>query len=73
MTSEALPELRVKCDRELLEALDMIALSFGGMDRSDLVRQVLTAYAVKKQRQASLIAKAPTINPPPADSRWSDL
>lgn len=58
---------------ELLEALDMIALSFAGMDRSDLVRQVLTAFAVKKQRQASLIAKSPTINPLPADSRWSDL
>ena len=66
-------ELRVKCERELLEALDMIALSFSGMDRSDLVRHVLTAYASKKQRQASLIAKAPAINPPPADSRWSDL
>ena len=51
----------------------MIALSFGGMDRSDLVRTVLTAYAAKKQRQAMMISKAPTINPPPADSRWSDL
>lgn len=60
-------------DRDLLSALDMIALARGGMARSDLVEAVLRRYVASKQREAMLIAKGPAINPPPSDSQWSDL
>lgn len=66
-------ELRVSMDRDLLEALDMIALARGGMARSDLVAIVLRRYVAQKQKEASLISKGPAINPPPSDSQWSDL
>lgn len=66
-------ELRCAMDADLLQALDMIALSFNGMPRSSLVENVLRAYVAKKQRQAMLVAKAPQINPPGPDSQWSDL
>ncbi len=66
-------ELRVMMERDLLSALDMIALSQGGMPRSDLVESVLRRYVVAKQRAATLIAKGPQINPAPSDSEWSAL
>lgn len=65
-------ELRGLYPRELVEALDMISIS-QGRSRVDLVGRVLTAYVVSKQREASLIARTPQINPPPADSGWTAL
>lgn len=66
-------ELRVAMDRDLLQALDMIALARGGIARSDLVELVLRRYVASKQREASLVIKGPAINPPPSDSQWSGL
>jgi hypothetical protein len=65
-------ELRGLYDREVVEALDMIALA-KGMTRADLVGRVVTAYVVHKQHEASLVAKTARINPPPMDSGWSPL
>ena len=65
-------ELRGLYDRELVEALDMLALA-KRLTRSDLVGRVLRSYVASKQHEAMLIAKSPRVNPPAADSDWSEL
>lgn len=65
-------ELRGLYPRDLVEALDMIALA-KGMTRTDLVGRICSAYVAKKQHEASLVAKTARIHPPPMDSGWSPL
>ncbi len=65
-------ELRGLYASDLMEALDMIALS-RRITRADLVGRVLQSYVAQKQHEASLVVKAPQINPPATDSAWSDL
>lgn len=64
-------ELRGSYDRDLVQALDMIALA-KGMTRTDLVGRVLAMYVARRQHEASMVVKGPRINPPALDSQWSD-
>ena len=73
MGEEYKKEFRAKLDCDLMNALDMIAMSKGqGWNVTRLVVTVLSQYVATKQHQASLLSKLPAINPLPADSQWSD-
>lgn len=64
-------ELRGCYDRDLVAALDMIAMG-KRITRTDLVGRVLRMYVVQKQHEASLVSKLPRLNPPAVDSQWSE-
>jgi hypothetical protein len=65
-------ELRGMYPRDLMEALDMIALA-KRTTRVDLVGRILTRYVVGVQHEASLVGKSPKVNPQHPDSDWSAL
>lgn len=66
-------ELRLQMPVEVLQVLDMVALASGASSMTSWVRRELTRLAVEKQRQATMVAKLPLINPAELDSQWSDL
>jgi hypothetical protein len=69
-STEDTVELRGCYERDLVAALDMIAMG-KRMTRTDLVGRVLRMYVLQKQHEASLVSKLPRINPPVLDSQWS--
>ena len=72
MAKDTKIELRGLYSRDLVEALDMIAIA-QGRTRVELVGRVLAGYVATKQREASLVAKTAPINPPAVDSIWGGM
>lgn len=65
-------EIRVSVPRPLAAALDMIAQA-RGLTVTGLVIRVLTLFVVRKQHEASLIARTAAVTPVPPDSDWGGL
>lgn len=72
MAKETKVEVRGLYPRDLVEALDMIAIA-KGVTRVDLIGRLLSQYVAVKQREASLVARTAPINPPSMDSTWGGL
>lgn len=67
-----LVEVRGMYPREVVEALDMIALA-KKRTRYDLVGHVFRLYVATKQHEASLVSRTRTVNPSNLDSDWIGL